>query len=56
MFESKASDFNIVDATSFEKYSLKELASAAHKEGIKLGFIIHRAKIGPKGMQRKRQS
>jgi alpha-L-fucosidase len=38
MYRSKASKFNIVDATPFKRDPLKELADAAQKAGIKLGF------------------
>jgi len=38
MFDSKASDWNIVKATPFGRDPLKELAAACQKEGIKLGF------------------
>jgi len=38
MFDTDASDFNIVDATSYGKDPLKELAEACEKEGIKLNF------------------
>lgn len=38
MYHSKASRFNIVDATPFKRDPLKELANAAQKAGIKLGF------------------
>jgi alpha-L-fucosidase len=38
MYHSKASKFNIVDATPFKRDPLKELADAAQKGGIKLGF------------------
>src|SRR5687767_3095086 len=38
MYHSKASKFNIVDATPFKRDPLKELAEAAQKAGIKLGF------------------
>jgi len=38
MFASKASPFNIVDATPFKRDPLKELAAACRKQGIKLGF------------------
>jgi len=38
MFDTKASDFNIVDATPYGKDPLKELAEACKKEGIKLNF------------------
>lgn len=38
MFDTAASDFNIVDATPYGKDPLKELAQACKKEGIKLNF------------------
>lgn len=38
MFNSAANKFNIVDATPFKRDPLKELAIAAQKQGIKLGF------------------
>src|SRR5215213_2770508 len=38
MYHSRASRFNIVDATPFKRDPLKELADAAQKAGIKLGF------------------
>ena len=38
MYHSKASRYNIVDATPFKRDPLKELADAAQKAGIKLGF------------------
>lgn len=38
MFDTDASDFNIVDATPYKKDPLKELAEACKKEGIKLNF------------------
>jgi alpha-L-fucosidase len=38
MFPSKASSFNINDATPFKRDPLKELAEACRKQGIKLGF------------------
>ena len=37
MFHSKASDYNIVDATPFRRDPLKELSLACPKHGIKLG-------------------
>lgn len=36
MFKTKASPFNIIDATPFKRDPLKELAAACHKYGIKL--------------------
>ena len=38
MFKSKASPYNIVDATPYKKDPLKELAAACRKHGMKLGF------------------
>lgn len=38
MFDTDASDFNIVDSTPYGKDPLKELAAACKKEGIKLNF------------------
>ena len=38
MFGSKASKYNIVDATPFHRDPLKELAAACRKAGIRLGF------------------
>jgi len=38
MFHSKASPYNIYDATPFKRDPLKELAEACRKEQIKLGF------------------
>jgi alpha-L-fucosidase len=38
MFQSKASPYNIYDATPFKRDPLKELAEACKKAGIRLGF------------------
>lgn len=38
LFKSKASPFNVVDATPFHRDVLKELAAACKKYGIRLGF------------------
>ncbi|MBO9154490.1 alpha-L-fucosidase [Chitinophaga sp. GCM10012297] len=38
MWDSKVSDFDIVDATPYKKDPIKALAAACKKEGIKLGF------------------
>lgn len=38
MYHSKVSKYNIYDATPFKRDPLKELADAANKAGIKLGF------------------
>jgi alpha-L-fucosidase len=43
MFDSKASDWNIVKATPFGRDPLKELAAACKKYGIKLGFYYSQA-------------
>ncbi len=43
MFDSQASDWNIVKATPFKRDPLKELAAACKKEGIKLGFYYSQA-------------
>ena len=38
MFDSKASDWNIVKASPFGRDPLKELSAACQKHGLKLGF------------------
>lgn len=38
MFDSKVTDYDIVDATPFKRDPLKELAEECAKQGIKLGF------------------
>src|SRR5258708_38519502 len=38
LFKSKASPFNVVDATPFKRDVLKDLAAACAKEGIRLRF------------------
>jgi alpha-L-fucosidase len=43
MFQSKASPFNIVDATTFHRDPLKELAAACKKHGMRLGFYYSQA-------------
>jgi alpha-L-fucosidase len=43
MFDTKASPWNIVQATPFERDPLKELAAACKKEGIQLGFYYSQA-------------
>ena len=43
MFHSKASPFNIYDATPFKRDPLKELSEACQKQGIKLGFYYSQA-------------
>jgi len=43
MFETKASPWNIVQATPFKRDPLKELAEACRAEGIRLGFYYSQA-------------
>ncbi len=43
MFDSKASDWNIVKATPFGRDPLMELAVASRKQGMKLGFYYSQA-------------
>jgi alpha-L-fucosidase len=43
MFETKASPWNIVDATPYGKDVLKPLAEACRKYGVKLGFYYSQA-------------
>ena len=38
MFDTKESDYDIVDATPFKRDVIKELAEECHKQGIKLHF------------------
>jgi alpha-L-fucosidase len=43
MFHSKASSYNIVDATPFDRDPLEELAEACERNGIRLGFYYSQA-------------
>ena len=43
MFDSKASNWNIVKASPFHRDPLKELAAACRKQGVKLGFYYSQA-------------
>jgi alpha-L-fucosidase len=43
LFETKASKWNVVDATPYGKDLLKPLAEACHKQGIRLGFYYSQA-------------
>ncbi|WP_372757407.1 alpha-L-fucosidase [Mariniflexile sp.] len=43
MFDSKATDYNIVDATPFKRDVLKELAKECQEQGIKFGFYYSQA-------------
>jgi alpha-L-fucosidase len=43
MFDSKVSDFNIVQQTPFKRDPMAELAAAAHRHGMKFGFYYSHA-------------
>ena len=43
MFDSKVSDFDIIDQTPFKRDPMAELAAAARKYGIKFGFYYSHA-------------
>ncbi len=43
MFHSRASSYNIFDATPFKRDPLRELARACREQGIKLGFYYSQA-------------
>jgi alpha-L-fucosidase len=43
LFDSKASRYNVVDATPFKRDVLKELAEACRRRGIRLGFYYSQA-------------
>src|SRR5581483_6722531 len=43
MFDSKVSDFNVVQQTPFKRDPMAELAAAARKYGIKFGFYYSQA-------------
>ncbi|WP_405296594.1 alpha-L-fucosidase [Algibacter sp. Ld11] len=43
MFDSKATDYNIVDATPFKRDILKELSIACQEQGLKFGFYYSQA-------------
>jgi len=43
MFDSKASNWNIMKASPFGRDPLKELAAACHKYGLRLGFYYSQA-------------
>src|SRR5665647_138721 len=43
LFDTKASKWNIVEATPYGKDLLKPLADACHKQGIRLGFYYSQA-------------
>jgi hypothetical protein len=43
MFDSKASDYNIVQATPFKRDPMKELKAACQKYGLKFGFYYSHA-------------
>ena len=43
MFDSKVTDWDVVDATPYGKDLLKPLVAACRKEGIKIGFYYSQA-------------
>ncbi|HET7558714.1 MAG TPA: alpha-L-fucosidase [Limnochordia bacterium] len=43
LFDSKASDYDIVDATPFRRDPIAELAAACRKHGLRLGFYYSQA-------------
>ncbi len=43
LFNSKATDWDVVDATPYGKDLLKPLADACHRQGLKLGFYYSQA-------------
>jgi len=45
LFDSKVTDWDVVDATPYGKDLLKPLVKAARKEGIKIGFYYSQAKL-----------
>lgn len=51
LFDTKASDWNVVDATPYEKDLLKPLVKAVKKEGLKMGFYYSQAQdwVNPGG-------
>jgi alpha-L-fucosidase len=51
LFDSEASDWNVVDATKYGKDLLKPLAEACKKHGMKLGFYYSQAQdwVNPGG-------
>lgn len=44
MFDSKCTEYDIADATAFNRDPMKELAEACKKHGIKLGFYYSHAR------------
>ena len=44
MYDSEVSEFNIVDATPFRRDPMKELADAAHRQGLGFGFYYSQAR------------
>jgi len=43
LFDSKVTDWDVVDATPYGKDLLKPLVAACRKEGIKIGFYYSQA-------------
>jgi alpha-L-fucosidase len=56
LFDTKASTWDIVDATPYKKDLLKPLADACHKYGVKLGFYYSQAQdwVNPGGSAMRR--
>ena len=56
LFDSKASEWDIADATPYKKDLLKPLAEACKKQGIKLGFYYSQAQdwVNPGGAAARR--
>lgn len=56
LFDTEASDWNVVDATAYGKDLLKPLAEACKKYGIKLGFYYSQAQdwVNPGGSAMRR--
>ncbi|MBW6502377.1 MAG: alpha-L-fucosidase, partial [Bacteroidales bacterium] len=56
LFETKASNWNVVDATPYGKDLLKPLAEACKKHGIRLGFYYSQAQdwVNPGGSAARR--
>ena len=56
LFDSKASTWDIADATPYKKDLLKPLAEACHKYGVKLGFYYSQAQdwVNPGGAAARR--
>jgi alpha-L-fucosidase len=58
LFDSKASDWDVMDATPYGKDLLKPLAEACKKHGVKLGFYYSHAQdwVNPGGSAARRET